>query len=96
MTRPKQVRLGELYRIVRGHAVVKASLVPALMEEVLDSRGAYLGHVSDVFGPVGSVYVVVKLSPSAPSPSPGEPLFIKASDKNQPSPYDVSEGKRSS
>jgi rRNA processing protein Gar1 len=91
----KQVRLGELFRTVREHAVVKASLVPALMEEVFDSRGVHVGHVSDVFGPVGSVYVVVRLSPGAKSIPVGEPLFVKARDEDQPGSRDASGQRRS-
>ncbi len=92
----KQVRLGELFRTVREHAVVKASHVPALMAEVFDARGVHVGHVSDVFGPVESVYVVVRLSPGARSIPIGEPLFVKTRDENQPGSPDTSGQKRSS
>jgi rRNA processing protein Gar1 len=46
------VVLGEVLKIVREYAVVKASSLPSLMEHVYDLEGSHVGYVSDVFGPV--------------------------------------------
>ncbi len=71
------VVLGEVLKIVREYAVVRASILPSLMEHVYDLKGSHVGHVSDVFGPVEGFYVVVRIDPGAPRLAPGEKLFVK-------------------
>ncbi len=72
------VVLGEVLKIVREYAVVRASIMPSLMEHVYDLKGSHIGHVSDVFGPVEGFYVVVRIDTRAPRLAPGEKLFLKA------------------
>ncbi|MEM0440004.1 MAG: hypothetical protein QXF45_02770 [Candidatus Caldarchaeum sp.] len=53
--------LGEVFRVGRTRVVVKAYLVPKLAARVYDGKGRELGYVSNVFGPVTSPFVSLKL-----------------------------------
>ncbi|MDW8084597.1 MAG: hypothetical protein RMI49_05305 [Candidatus Caldarchaeum sp.] len=53
--------LGEIIRIGKTSVLVKAYSVPRLASKVYDGKGREIGYVSNVFGPVSSPFVSLKV-----------------------------------
>ncbi|MEM2878825.1 MAG: Gar1/Naf1 family protein [Candidatus Hadarchaeales archaeon] len=59
----KQVAVtGKILRATRRGIVARASGNTKLGQEVFDGKKKRIGNVSEIFGPVGSPYIVIKLA----------------------------------
>jgi rRNA processing protein Gar1 len=67
--------LGVVRRIHGGRILVEAKMIPALTAKVYDGRNREVGYVSNILGPAGSPYIVVKLT-SEKSVDVGEELYV--------------------
>ncbi|MDJ0269662.1 MAG: hypothetical protein NXY59_03760 [Aigarchaeota archaeon] len=56
--------LGTLMRVNGDKALVAAKNIPRLSDKVVDAKAREIGYVSNVFGPVKSPFVIVRLTRS--------------------------------
>ncbi|MCS7136453.1 MAG: hypothetical protein RMJ14_04605 [Nitrososphaerota archaeon] len=56
------VVLGTLIHTVGNEIILKGKVVPALGAKVYDEELNHVGYVSNVFGPVSSHFVAIKLT----------------------------------
>jgi len=54
--------LGSVIRVHRDRLLLSAEEVPRLAEKVFDAKEREIGYVSNVFGPVSSPFITVKLT----------------------------------
>jgi rRNA processing protein Gar1 len=72
-------RLGKVLHLSpSGNAIVKVENVPKIGENVVDEKIKHIGDVGDVFGPVSSPYVSVKIRPYAPRKLKGKIVYISS------------------
>lgn len=71
----KLILLGKAIHNVSGELILKGENVPRLGDRVYDKEMKDVGYVSNIFGPVNSFYISVKLKENIPYEK-GSKFFI--------------------
>ncbi|MCS6769218.1 MAG: hypothetical protein NZ570_02135 [Candidatus Caldarchaeum sp.] len=69
--------MGDVVRVDEKSILVRAHTAPKLASKAFDSRGRLIGYVSNVFGPVATPYVKVKMAEGL-AVREGEPVYTEA------------------
>ncbi len=75
LKRARLVVLGVVRRVHGSKALLEARRIPSPTAKVYDRRNIEVGYVSNILGPAGSPYIVVKLT-SDKSPEVGDELYV--------------------
>jgi len=59
--------LGKVLHLTERGLVAKCSAVPKLGATVLDKKKKRIGNIADIFGPVNSTYILIKLASGFPA-----------------------------
>lgn len=75
-------RMGRIINIIERRIIVSSNFVPKIYSAVYDSDLKLIGWVTDVFGPVNTPYIRVRMKPNiSPQAIKGEYLYVDENKK---------------
>lgn len=76
-------KVGEILHVIHGdRAIAKVKVAPKIGLKVFDMRGKPIGVVLDVFGPVKSPYIEVKVEGHDPKKVINSPIYFLSKTKS--------------